>query len=64
MEKMYVKPTTDIVNVGASVEVLAGLDMNISDGTTVGPDDLGAKTNYDFDEEDDNQDSNIWTKEE
>lgn len=48
MKKLYKKPTTEIVNVGTSVETMAGLEVNISN---VGVDDEAAKEQAEFVEE-------------
>jgi hypothetical protein len=48
MKKIYKKPTTEIVNVGTSVETMAGLEVNISN---VGVGDEAAKEQGEFVEE-------------
>ena len=48
MKKIYKKPTTEIVNVGTSVETMACLEVNISN---VGVDDEAAKEQGEFVEE-------------
>lgn len=49
MKKIYKKPTTEIVNVGTSVETMAGFEVTISN---VGVDDEAAKEQGEFVEED------------
>ncbi len=49
MRKIYKKPTTEIVNVGTSVETMAGFDVVISDA---GVSDEAAKEQGEFVEED------------
>lgn len=49
MKKIYMMPETCIVNVGTSVETMAGLELPVSD-TTV--DDEAAKEQTEFEEED------------
>ena len=48
MRKIYKKPTTEIVNVGTSVETMAGFEATISN---VGVDDEAAKEQGEFVEE-------------
>lgn len=48
MRKIYKKPTTEIVNVGTSVETMAGFEATISN---VGVDDEAAKEQTEFVEE-------------
>lgn len=49
MKKIYVTPDTSIVNVGTSVETMAGLELTVSE-TSVG--DEAAKEQGEFVEED------------
>lgn len=49
MKKIYMAPDTSIVNVGTSVETMAGLELPVSE-TTVG--DEAAKEQGEFIEED------------
>jgi hypothetical protein len=58
MKKKYMTPDTSIVNVGTSVETMAGLELNISNSTQ---DDEAAKEQGEFIEEDVVPTSpNIW----
>lgn len=58
MKKIYMAPDTSIVNVGTSVETMAGLELPVSE-TTVG--DEAAKEQGEFIEEDVVPTSpNIW----
>ena len=58
MKKIYLTPDTSIVNVGTSVETMAGLELPVSE-TTVG--DEAAKEQGEFIEEDVVPTSpNIW----
>lgn len=62
MKKIYMMPETCIVNVGTSVETMAGLELPVSD-TTVG--DEAAKEQTEFEEEDVAPTSpNLWEDEE
>ena len=62
MKKIYMMPETCIVNVGTSVETMAGLELPVSD-TTV--DDEAAKEQTEFEEEDVAPTSpNLWEDEE
>lgn len=58
MKKKYMTPDTSIVNVGTSVETMAGLELNISNSTQ---DDEAAKEQGEFVEEEVAPTSpNIW----
>lgn len=62
MKKIYMMPETCIVNVGTSVETMAGLELPVSD-TTV--DDEAAKEQTEFEEEEVAPTSpNLWEDEE
>jgi len=62
MKRIYMMPETCVVNVGTSVETMAGLELNISN-TTVG--DEAAKEQGEFEEEDVAPTSpNLWEDEE
>jgi hypothetical protein len=62
MKRIYMMPETCVVNVGTSVETMAGLELNISN-TTVG--DEAAKEQGEFVEEEVAPTSpNLWEDEE
>lgn len=62
MKKRYITPDTSIVNVGTSVETMAGLDLPVSNGFV---DDEAAKEQGEFVEEDAVPTSpNLWEDEE
>ena len=62
MKKRYITPDTSIVNVGTSVETMAGLDLPVSNGFV---DDEAAKEQGEFEEEDAAPTSpNLWEDEE
>lgn len=64
MKKIYMTPDTSIVNVGTSVETMAGLELPISNGF-VKEGDEAAKEQTEFEEEEVAPTSpNLWEDEE